>query len=252
LGRFGSQGKLAACMISGTMKFFPALCLLFSLAAFSQQPPKREVYRIHFFKAGPGKLKDLIDAYTTMPPAPPGHESMIFRHQSGDDWDLLVVYPQGEQAHIDANPNYNEATLKLRARVMGDYVWHTDTYATGPSLDEVKKALSVPKDAKGGIFLVEDYRALDGHLKQLDDIVTRDMASARAHGSVRFDHVQGAPWDFLVIFGYSSWADYVAAENDPKADEAARKQGFKDSADVSFALRDHIAEHHDTFVSRIE
>jgi hypothetical protein len=236
------------------MKNLILLCLLFAFAAPapSQNAPKREVYRIHFFKAGPGKLKDLIEAYTTMPPAPPGHESMIFRHQSGDDWDLLVVYPQGEQAHIDANPNYSEATLKLRARVMGDYVWHTDTYATGPSLEEVKKALSVPKDAKSGVFLVEDYRALDGHLTQLDDILTRDIASARAHGSVRFDHVQGAPWDFLVIFGYSSWQEYVAAENDPKADDAARKQGFKDTADISFALRAHIAEHHDTFVSRIE
>src|SRR3954452_685439 len=142
-------------MISGTMKILFVLCLL-SIFAFPEQPPKREVYRIHFFKAGAGKLKDLIDAYT-MPPAPPGHESMIFRHQSGDDWDLLVVYPQGEQAHVDANPNYTDAQLKLRARVMGDYIWHTDTYVTGPPLDDVKKAL-VP--AKGGIFLVEDYRAL--------------------------------------------------------------------------------------------
>lgn len=235
-------------MISGTMKILFVLCLL-SIFAFPQQPPKREVYRIHFFKAGAGKLKDLIDAYMTMPPAPPGHEAMIFRHQSGDDWDLLVVYPQGEQAHVDANPNYTDAQLKLRARVMGDYIWHTDTYVTGPPLDAVKKALA---PAKGGIFLVEDYRALDGHLSQLDDVITRDIASARAHGSVRFDHVQGAPWDFLVIFGYSSWQEYVAAENDPGADAAAKKQGFKDSADVSFALREHIAAHHDTFVSRIE
>ena len=239
------------------MKFLATLCLFLGLIlpAFPQQPAgeaKREVYRIHFFKAGPGKLKDLIDAYMTMPPAPAGHESMIFRHQSGDDWDLLVVYPQGEQAHVDANPSYTDAQLKLRARVMGDYIWHTDTYVTGPPLAEVKKSLSLSQDAKGGLFLVEDYRALDGHLNKLDDLLTRDIASARAHGSVRFDHVQGAPWDFLVIFGYSSWQEYVAAENDPGADEAARKQGFKDSADVSFALREHIAAHHDTFVSRIE
>ena len=135
---------------------------------------------------------------------------------------------------------------------MGDYIWHTDTYATGPSLEEVKKALAVPKEAKGGLFLVEDYRALDGHLNKLDDLLRRDMASARARGSLRFDHLQGAPWDFLVIFGYSSWQEYVAAENDPGADDAARKQGFKDNADVAFALREHIAAHHDTFVSRIE
>ena len=177
---------------------------------------------------------------------------MIFRHQSGDDWDLLVIYPQGEQAHIDANPAYTEAQLSLRARVMADYVWHTDTYATGPSLAEVKKALSPPNGGKEGIFLVEDYRALDGHLSALDQVLTRDIASAGAPGSVRFDHVQGASWDFLVIFAYSSWQQYVTAETGAEADPAARKQGFKDSAEVSFALREHIAQHHDTFVSRIE
>jgi hypothetical protein len=234
------------------MKRLLAFCLLLTAAFCTAQTPKREVYRVHFFKAGPGKLPDLIDAYMTMAPAPPGHESLIFRHQSGDDWDLLVIYPQGDQAHIDANPNYTEVQRKLRERVMNDYIWHSDTYATGPSLEEVKKALALPKDAKGGLFLVEDYRALDGHLAKLDEMLTRDIASARARGTVRFDHVQGADWDFLAIFAYASWQEYVAAENAPGADEAARKQGFKDSADVGVVLREHVAAHHDTFTTRLE
>jgi hypothetical protein len=116
----------------------------------------------------------------------------------------------------------------------------------------VEKALAVPKDAKGGLYLVEDYTALNGHARQLDDVLTRDIASVRANGAVRFDHVQGAPWDFLVIFRYASWQEYVAAETDPNADQAARKQGFKDSAAVGFVLREHITAHHDTFVNRVQ
>jgi hypothetical protein len=244
------------------MKHCIAFFLVLSLiSAGGQQAPapttsSREIYRIHFFKAAPGKLPDLLDAYLSLPAPPNGHGPMIFRHQSGDDWDLLVIYSQGAQAHIDANPAYTEAQLKLRARVMGDYIWHTDTYASGPALAEVEKALALPKDlpkdSKNGLYLVEDYTALNGHVTQLDDILTRDMASARAGGSVRFDHVQGAPWDFLVMYRYASWQDYVADETDPRADDAARKQGFKDSAQVAFALREHMAAHHDTFAGRIQ
>jgi hypothetical protein len=228
---------------------------LFTVPAIAQPAPAtpaREIYRIHFFKAAPGKLADLLDAYLSLPTPPNTPGPMIFRHQTGDDWDLLVIYPQGAQAHIDANPNYTDAQRKLRERVMGDYIWHTDTYASGPPMADVEKALSLPKDAKGGLYLVEDYTALNGHVKQLEDVLTRDMASARAGSAVRFDHVQGAPWDFLVIFRYASWQEYVAAETDPGADDAARKQGFKDSSEVAFALREHMAAHHDTFVGRIE
>jgi hypothetical protein len=222
------------------------------LAAQAPPNPSRELYRVHFFKAGPGKLPDLLDAYLALPAAPNSARPMVFRHQSGDDWDLLIIYPQGGKATIDANPSYTEAQKQLRERVMSDYIWHTDTYASGPPVAEVEKALALPKNVKGGIYLVEDYTALNGHLSQLSDVLSRDIASARAPGAVRFDHVQGAPWDFLIIFRYESWEEYVKAETDPGADEAARKQGFKDSASVGLDLRQHMAAHHDTFVGRLQ
>lgn len=246
---------MAALIVSGgSMKSsFLLLVFLGAVIAVAQQaPPQRDLYRIHFFKAAPGRLPDLIDTYLSLPAPPGGHGPMVFRHQSGDDWDLLVIYPMGAQAHIDANPSYTDAQRKLRQRVMGDYIWHTDTYASGPPLAEVEKSLAVSKDAKGGLYLVEDYTALNGHVRQLDDVVSRDMASARAAGGVRFDHIQGAPWDFLVVFRYASWRDYAAAETDPVADELARKLGFKDASEVGLALREHMAAHHDTFVSRIQ
>jgi hypothetical protein len=231
------------------------LFLVVTSATGAQPAPTsqpHELYRIHFFKAAPGKLPDLMDAYLSLPASPGAPRQMVFRHQSGDDWDLLVIYPQGANAHIDANPSYTEAQRKLRERVMSDYIWHTDTYAIGPPLAELEKALAVPQDAKGGLYLVEDYRALNGHLAQLGEVLNRDIASARAGGAVRFEHLQGAPWDYLVLFRYASWPEYVAAETDPAADELARKQGFKDSSAVALELREHMAAHHDTFASRIQ
>jgi len=230
------------------------VALLFSAVAVSARAqqvstPTRELYRVHFFKAAPGKLPDLIDAYTTNLGT---HPPLVFRHESGDDWDLLVIYPQGAKAAIDADPVYTDAQRKLRERVIGAYISHTDTYASGPPLAEVEKALQLPKGAKGGLYLIEDYTALNGHLARLDDVLRRDMASARSTGSLRFDHVQGAGWDFLVMFRYSSWQEYAAAETDPSSDELAKHQGFKDSAAVAFDLREHISTHHDTFAGRLQ
>ncbi len=228
-----------------------ALLVVSAFAQTAPSAPARELYRIHFFKAAPGKLPDLIDAYLHLP-VPASARPLVFRHQSGDDWDLLVIYPHGEHETLDADPHFTDEQRKIRERIMGDYIWHSDTYATGPAVAEVQKALNQPKGTTGGFYLVEDYTALNGHGKQLDDILIRDIASARAPGAVRFDHYQGAGWDFLVVFRYTSLQEYAAAEADPAADDLARKQGFKDSADVSFVLREHMAAHHDTLATRIE
>ena len=79
--------------------------LTLGFALLAQQPaqaPARELYRIHFFKAAPGKLPDLIDAYKNAPvPDAATPRPMAFRHQSGDDWDLMVIYPLGAKASME-------------------------------------------------------------------------------------------------------------------------------------------------------
>ena len=236
------------------------MLLLISISLHGQESvpatPKRELYRIHLFKAAPGKLPDLIATYLNPPPGV--HKPSVFRHESGDDWDLLVVYPQGEKAELPAEPNFPEPIAKYRERIMSDYIWHTDTYAFGPPLAEVQKALAVTGNAQkdgttsGGLYLVEDYTALNGHLRPLEKVIDREMASARATGMVKFEHSQGFGWDFLVIFRYSGWQEYASAETDPRQDDMARKQGFKDSAAIGLELREHIVSHHDTFLGRLQ
>ncbi len=235
-----------------------AIVLFTSLASFAQTPtttPKRELYRIHLFKAAPGKLPDLIATYLNPPPGV--HKPLTFRHESGDDWDLLVIYPQGEKAELPADPQFPEPIAKYRERIMSDYIWHTDTYAFGPPLVEVQKALAVTGNAQkdaisGGLYLVEDYTALNGHLRPLEKVIDREIASARSTGIVKFEHSQGFGWDFLVIFRYANWQEYAAAETDSRQDEMARNQGFADSAAIGLELREHIVSHHDTFISRLQ
>jgi hypothetical protein len=240
--------------------------LALGFAVVAQQPaqqpvptPAHELYRIIFFKAAPGKLPDLIDAYKNVPvPDNMTPRPMVFRHQSGDDWDLMVLYPMGAKASLDANPPAPpEAIRRFKERVMADYAWHADTYASGPPLDVVQKALAAPPNAAqpgnpGGLYLVEESVALAGHHEALGKFLDRDMGAARARGAVKFEHAQGAPWDFLVIFRYASWNEYAAAETDPAADDEARKQGFADAAAIGLEYRTHISAHHDTFTSRIQ
>lgn len=240
------------------------LTLGFAPTGSGQQPatapaPAHELYRIIFFKAAPGKLPDLIDAYKNAPlPDNMTPRPMVFRHQSGDDWDLMVIYPLGAKASMDANaPAPSETMRKFKERVMGDYAWHADTYASGPPLEVVQRALAVPANAAqagnpGGLYLVEDYVALAGHHEELGKVIDRDRAAFRARGSVRFEHVQGAPWDFLVIYSFASWYEHAAAETDPAADDDARKQGFADAEAIGLEFRTHISAHHDTFANRVQ
>jgi hypothetical protein len=159
---------------------------------------------------------------------------------------------------MDANaPAPPEAMRRFKERVMADYAWHADTYASGPPLEVVQRALAIPPNAAqagspGGLYLIEESVALAGHHDALGRFLDRDMAAARARGAVKFEHVQGAPWDFLLIFRYASWFEYASAETDPAADDEARKQGFADADAIGLEYRTHISAHHDTFATRIQ
>ena len=64
--------------------------------AFAQASDAQELYHLHFVKAAPGKLADLIDVYQNAPVPAGKQKPVILRHREGDDWDLLVVTPYGE------------------------------------------------------------------------------------------------------------------------------------------------------------
>ncbi len=227
--------------------------LLFASTAFAQTQPARELYRVHFFKAAPGKLPDLIEAYRNAPvPDNVTPRPMVFRHLLGDDWDVMVIYPLGAKASLDANPPpLPDALRRFRERVMADYAWHSDIYFSGPRLAEVQNVLALPQGAaRGGVYVAAYYTALAGHHKALEDVLKRDQATARSATTLLFEHVQGAPWEYLAIYRYASWQEWAAAESDSGADDRARAQGFADSADIGLQLRLHAGSHHDNVLGR--
>jgi hypothetical protein len=234
------------------------LFLLVSSVAWAQQAP-RELYRVHFFKAAPGKLPDLIDAYKNFPaPDASTPRPLVFRHSEGADWDLMVIYPLGAQASMTANPGpMPDAVRSFRDRVMADYAWHTDTYASGPPLAEVQKALSAPRDySEGGasgsaVYEVEQFTALPGHHDALGQLLARDAAASGAAATLRLEHVMGDAWDFLMILRFNSWQDLAGVESGSAADALARTQGFANAEAVGLELRQHISAHQDTVANRI-
>src|SRR5688500_14307941 len=111
--------------------------------AAQQQAPALELYHIHFSKAAPGKLTQLIDAYQKAP-APAANEPqvtpIIMRHREGGEWDLIVITPLGKQITLTASaPSQAVQDFNTRLQPLSD--WHADTFVTGPAWAVVQKAL---------------------------------------------------------------------------------------------------------------
>ena len=225
---------------------FVAALLLTAAISVAQQPaqqpqqpaPALELYHIHFSKAAPGKLTQLIDAYQKGP-APEANEPqvtpIIMRHREGGEWDLITITPLGKQITITASaPSQAVQDFNTRLGPLSD--WHADTFVTGPAWAVVQKALVPAKDAKP-VYVVSDYRSLAGHRAQLRQILDRNEQDTPGR-SVLFVHVEGAPWNFLTVTGYDSWNAIDAPPPQPASGTPRPEAGLE--------LRDHMAVHHDT------
>ena len=226
-----------------TVIFVAALFVLTTAMSAAQSPAQPqsqaaralELYHIHIAKAAPGKLQQLIDAYNNAP-APAADEPqftpIILRHREGSEWDLITITPLGNQTTISAAAP-PQAITDFTQRVVPLTDWHSDTFALGPSWAIVQKALIVAKGEP--VYIVADYRSLPGHRAQLRQVLDRGAVPDR---SVMFAHLEGAPWNFLGVTRYDSWADMGAPAPQPAAGAAPQDQGM--------AMREHLAVHHDT------
>ena len=229
--------------LSKSVPFVAALLLTAAISvaqqpAPQQQAPALELYHIHFSKAAPGKLPQLIDAYQKGP-APeasqPQVTPIIMRHREGGEWDVVVITPLGKQITLTASaPSQAIQEFSTRLQPLSD--WHGDTFVTGPAWAVVQKALVPAKDAKP-VYVVSDYRSLAGHRAQLRQILDRNEQDTPGR-SVLFAHVEGAPWNFLTVTGYDSWNAIDAPPPQPAAGPARQDAGLD--------LREHMAVHHDT------
>jgi len=197
-----------------------------------------ELYHIHVVQAAPGQLTQLIDAYRNgaAPAASePQFTPIILRHREGSEWDLIVITPLGKQTTISAAP-LPQAVQDANQRRQPLTAWHGDTFATGPSWAVVQKAL-VPAKGEEPVYVVSDLRSLPGHRPQLRQVLDRNAQDTPGR-SVLFAHAEGAPWNFLTVTRYDSWAALGAPPPPPQAG-AARQ-------DAGLPIREHLAVHHDT------
>jgi hypothetical protein len=208
-----------------------------------QQAPALELYHIHVSKAAPGKLPQLIDAYQNGPAPEAGHPQVtpiILRHREGGEWDLITITPLGKQITLTAS-DAPQAVQDYYTRLGPLSDSHGDTFVVGPSWAVVQKALVPAKDAQP-VYVVSDYRSLAGHRTQLRQILDRN-AQDTPNRSVLFAHVEGAPWNFLTVTSYDSWAAVGAPPPQPASGGPQQ--------DAGLALREHMAVHHDTIASYV-
>jgi hypothetical protein len=215
--------------------------LLSASISVAQQPqpeaPALELYHIHISKAAPGKLLQLIDAYKNGPAPEAGEPQVtpiILRHREGDEWDLITITPLGKQTTVSASaPPQAVQDYYQRLAPLSD--WHNDTFTVGPSWALVQKALVPAKDTQP-VYVVSDYRSLPGHRAQLREVLDRNAQNTPGR-DVIFAHVEGAPWNFLTVTRYDSWAAVGAPPPQP-ASGARPEPGLP--------IREHMAVHHDT------
>jgi hypothetical protein len=246
--------------------------------------PAQELYHVHFAKAAPAKLTDLIAGYKKSPvpagePGPP----LIFRHLQGDDWDLLVLTPLGKEETL--TPSATAEQQKWNEEMRGLRAQHGDTFTAGPAWAEVRTALlgaapSVGASAagavttgatgtsgtagtssmggtgasmavnvpEGSVYTVTTYRSLPGHRDQLADTLRRVAALFPDRRTI-LQHVEGAPWEFVLIQRFDSWN--ALGQEDVAPPDRLRAQGFANTEAIGLELRQHAAEHRDTIAQLV-
>lgn len=223
----------------------------------------QELYHVHFVKAAPGKLRELIDSYMSEPQDPDTPDRpLVLRHMQGDDWDLVVLQPLGKQTTLRATPpTAEEMAIMTRNRPLR--ASHTDTFTLGPPWSETRTALlsdvgsratgtptgTAGSAPSGEIYTVTVYRALPGHRDQLWQVLNR-ISGLTPGRTITMQHFEGAAWDFVQVSRYDSWAALGESESAPPM-ERLRAQGFSAAEGPSLELREHLAEHRDTVAMRV-
>lgn len=233
------------------MAFWSLICVLSALTTTAAQTvtggtaaSRTDVYHVHFAKAAAGKAAQLADFFKSGGQGAPktGH-SIVLRHQDGAEWDYAVIEHEGTSATVDMKGSPMPAT----ARDL--YDWHTDTFASGPAWPDFMKAMGLGDMAGksgGSVYVLSVYRAMTGHRDQLEKSM-RDLGPAgtdTSSGNVLLQHLEGGPWNYLLIARYNSWQDFATNEANGGAQTRKGQGGW-------FDLREHIAFHNDTLTERV-
>lgn len=214
------------------------LAVVASAPAVAQNADRGEHrYRMTLVRAAPGRLLEMIDSVKARTA---GSSAFLFRHSQGDQWDLLVLVPDGSAA---ASPRLELADPALVA-------WRQDEWVLGPDL------AGRPGFAGAGLYHFEMFVALPG--KRAELLREREMenvylAEVGRPVNAIFVREFGAEWDSFTIGAYKSWTHYAERDRIPpeRSAAAARKAGFESDAHIGAYMRSLIALHHDTLTTPV-
>jgi hypothetical protein len=212
--------------------------LFLALISANAQSSRTDVYHVHFAVAAPGKAAQLGEFLRTASPA--GH-SLVLRHEDGAEWDYVVIQHLGTSATVTAAGNPPPPSAR------DTYAWHTDTFASGPAWADFVKTMGLGDDAgktAGSVYVVSPWRAVPGHRDQLEKALSTPPPAPPPVNFVLLQHLEGGPWNYLVITRYNSWSDFGSSEA-KSVDQVAKGSGGW------YDVREHGSYHTDTLTDRI-
>ncbi len=234
------------------MFFLIGLSQLFALDDQSITPDQREgqhLYRFAMLQAGPGHLLKLIDTLKEIGDtmvADGEERPVIVQHHQGDNWDLLVIYPLGNQTPFQFTKKNGQRAAFIMAKIRSLLLWHEDLFVAGPELSVLRKFI------KGmGLVHFEMMQALPGKFEGLVEERRMENTFNRKRGrgqTLIFTHLLGAAWDVVTLGSYKSWHEYADSDKIPKelSERAAKSAGFSSPNEVGAYMRTLISTHRDT------
>ena len=226
------------------MKNFLIAILFTPVCLFAQ-----DRYHVTLMRAAPGELSNLIqEVKKSVDSSNKDHsnKSYILRHSQGDQWDLMLIEPEGRSVTEDAgNTGYGSGFYDMVS-------WQEEALVEGPAFDEYEQYFS-----QNSFFHIEMFVALAG--KQGELLKERQMENDYLEETERkpnliFTRIMGFRYGIFTIGAYGSLLEYAEGGNKPldMQEKAAIKSGFKSASDIGFYLRTLLSEHHDTLANKVK
>lgn len=212
-------------------------------------------------RAKPGELLTLIDLLKSEigdKEVFPGEPPVLMRHSQGDQWDLLLLIPVGNEMEdyfareaIRGREGSKTQTDNDRASYWGLISWQEEGFYRGPAIRLFNKRF---RDMD--YYHVEMFVALAGKRAELIDqramenIYLREIDRAP---NFIFRKIIGPATDVFTVGLYRDIKHFAESADIPIAQEdaAAKKAGFESVYTIGSYLRSLILEHKDTLAGAV-
>ena len=219
------------------------------------------IYKTVAIRAAPGELLlviDLLKKDMGNTRVFPTGKPQLMRHSQGDQWDLLMVIPVGENLEsYFAQPNLQQRQLSLTqdqkygSQYFERISWQEEGFYYGPSL-----TLFNQRFAEMDYYHVEMFQALAG--KQSELLKQRQMENVYLNEIKRksnfiFTKIMGSTVDIFTVGLYRDIKHFAESADIPIAVEnaAAKKAGFESVYTIGSYLRALLLEHRDTLAGAV-